>query len=125
MVMEQNFIKIRVYFKGLYEWGEGWNTEAHIKWREFWKNYRGGIWRYVRVDDEEHLISVSNNIYLHPYITEIVLQSNGVKTNGSYFDLDIKMLKELFTECAEYCGGSMSMEISQEVTNTFIMQDVD
>lgn len=125
MTIEHNFIQIRVYFKGLYEWGEGWNTEALIKWREFWKTYRSTVWRYVRVDDEEHLISVSNNIYLHPYITEIVLHSNGVKTNGSYFNLDIEFLKKLFNECAEYCGGSMSMEISQEVTNTFIMQDVE
>ncbi len=119
--MRKTTMLVRVTFNGLYSWGEGWKMDALVKWREYWKNVNAFMWRYIRIDDEDHLISVSNNIYLHPLYTEFMLTDKGVKSNGSYFGLDIEILKKVFTECAEYCGGTCTIQISQEVTNEYEM----
>ena len=122
--MRKHTILVKGVFNGLYFWGEGWrDNSVAIKWREFWKNNKSYIWKYVRLNDSDYLVSVTNSIFLHPMDFTALLTECGCLCNGSYFNDDIERLYKLCSECAEYCGGSFKMLVSEEQCSDYNLQE--
>ena len=134
MTDKKHAITINGIFKGIYEWGKGFkDCETARKWNWFWavefpKNKDGFgrlFWKYSEGDDFGgcgHLSCIGGNIYLHPMNFNATLIASGCacishidgKEYYNHFGGALKELKEICDECAEYCGGSFQLNISQE-----------
>lgn len=122
-------VNVRGEFRGLYEWGIGFvSAEKMRKWDEFWQerySSRWGWWRYIRpkgIGECGHLISTTNNIYLHPMNFSTVLVDTGgcccvglkeidgeTREVAYHFSTELKALEDACKECAEYCGVEFEM----------------
>lgn len=132
---KERICTVRGVFAGLYEWGEGWDTETAQRWHEFLENYKGIYWHYLAEDKAygrtDYLVSTGGSIYLHPMDFRTVLHSSGGKCpRGNddpledYFGGELDELKKLCTELAEYCGGRFTSMVAetQEVENNNLRQ---
>jgi hypothetical protein len=119
-------IMVRGYFNGIYDWGEGWKSGVKEKWDEYLSTKKSYTWKHYRVNDicqTDYLHDITNIIFLHPLNFFAVLNECGCMTNGSYFKVEIEDLYEYCKGLAEYCGGTFTMEVSNEITSTYNMAE--
>lgn len=121
--IEKTICYVRGTFHGLYEWGNGWSAETANKWEEYWKTARGVFWKYFKKGDEEYLVTIGGAIYLHPMNFDVVLGSCGCTVNGKHFGSELEELKRLCDGAARACGGTFTMEVSEEVQHTFFTSE--
>lgn len=132
-------IKVRGIFHDIYGWGVGfYSQEIAQKWNYFWraKFTPKTFWSYVQPKDiwasgTLALNTGGGSIYMHPMDFTVMLTNNSGTHNGqiigdtyyeSSFEWQISELYEICKECAEFCGGSFTMQVSKEVeTNDFPM----
>lgn len=102
---------ISVWFYGIYQWGSGWSEEMAEKWHTFWRNHKGGHWRfYESKDGTLYLHDYTNQIYLHPDETNAVLHYD----SDNFYEY-LLSLKQAMDDCASFCGGRAKMHISDPV----------
>ena len=117
-------------FKGLYEWGRGWDAIMERKWNDFWltqfpkmANYQ---WlRYVPGDGFGTcgtLCGRNINVYMHPmaiygYMTEGGV-SCGTTIDGKEYNYvfadELAKLNEICKAAAEWCGGTFTLDTTKE-----------
>ena len=133
--MKQFAIKVHGTFNGIYEWGKGFKDEETMKkWNWFWKvefSKKKGLsrlfWKYAEGDDYADcgfLSSLTGSIYMHPMEFKSVLVTSGScpcvysDENGkeyfNNFQSELRELKEICDECAEFCDGTFDLKISKE-----------
>lgn len=118
--MKTNIIYIKGTFHGLYKWGEGWSEETRAIWKNYWQNAYGIFWKYFchkqySSNEIDYLVCNGGSLFLHPMNFSGGLFGGGVKCNGKYFESQIDELKRLCEECAKVCGGTFTMEVSDEI----------
>lgn len=134
-------IKVRGIFHDIYGWGVGfYSQEIAQKWNYFWRvKFAPKIfWSYVQPKDKLTsgvltLDTGGGSIYMHPMDFYTTLTSNGGVSCGktiegvyyeTCFEGQISELYEICKECAEFCGGSFTMEVSKEIEiNDFPMEE--
>lgn len=116
----KDVIFVKGQFNGLYEWGVNWLYDARLKWNEYWKGARSDMWDYLPTEDCEYLVGVEGSIYLHPMGFKAILSGCGVTdAYGSPFSTELKELNRLCTECANACGGTFTLYVSNEQNVNF------
>jgi hypothetical protein len=134
MTDKKHAITINGVFNGIYEWGQGFkDRNIADKWNRYWKvefpknkdGFGKLFWKYADGDDFGgcgHLSCIGGNIYMHPMNFTTTLIANGGarishidgKDYYNHFSNELRELKEICDECAEFCGGSFQLYISPE-----------
>lgn len=119
----ETLIRIKGSWSGIYGWGTGYyDKEKYLNWENFWDNINAIYWNSVIANDTfntRYLVTTSGSIYLHPMDFTTVLKSSGVVCNGKHFDGEVRELKELCEKAAKVCGGTFTMEVSEEKEVSF------
>jgi len=130
--MKQYAIKINGVFNDIYEWGRGFKGNNTMStWNWFWrvefpkKGYT--FWKYAEGDKFGgcgHLSSNSGSIYMHPMeFNSVLVASSGLvcistgndkKRYYNHFQSELRELKEICDDCAEFCGGTFDFFVSKE-----------
>lgn len=131
MTDRKSAMSIQGVFNGIYEWGEGFvSYDIQQAWNWFWKvefpKRHFLFWKYAEGDDFGgcgHLSGLCGSIYMHPMNFKATLVSDtGVvkispcegKDYICSFASEIRELKKICDEAAEYCGGQFVLYISPE-----------
>ena len=105
----------KAWFSGLYQWGWGRTTQT----RDAWRTYLEGLadsdkifWTYHRAKDTDYLVSNNGSIFMHPMDIVYVGHYSGASYrwedgNKVEVHMDIEELKEILTELASACGGTV------------------
>ena len=127
--MTRHIIYFKGTFNGLYKWGKGWDMETRAMWKEYWRNVKGVFWKYFNhktaYEDIDYLVTNGGSIFLHPMGFNGGLFDCGVLCGGSYFGSEIEQLKRLCEECAKVCGGTFTMETSEELPMAFELEEIE
>ena len=124
-------VSIKGEFSGIYEWGNGFKDRNMADtWNWFWRvefrKKRYLFWKYSEGDDFGgcgHLSSISGSIYMHPMDFSATLISTGGcvcissvegKDYYNHFQSELRELKKICDECAEFCGGHFTLRVSPE-----------
>lgn len=124
-------VSIKGEFSGIYEWGRGFKDRNMANtWNWWWrvefpkKHYT--FWKYSDGDDYGgcgHLSCIGGSIYMHPMNFSVTLLSTGgcvctSRVEGKdyfvQFASELRELKKICDDCAEFCGGSFSLYLSPE-----------
>lgn len=126
--MKKIIAHVEIKFSGIYEWGQGWlDTGKVVAWYDFWKKHRG-YWKSILyteyIEKDVYLVSVLGGAYLHPMGFKITLTDCGVSCgDGRRFTFALSALYNTCKECAEACGASFTMRVSEEKEIDFDLKE--
>lgn len=102
----KTIFEVKGTFKGLYEWGKGWNIEKKQVWDRFWKGSRGIFWKFFQDENgSQYLVSTCGSLFLHPMGFDAVLFTSC----GNGINLEIDELLRLCLQCSDMCNGTFEL----------------
>jgi hypothetical protein len=109
--MKTTIRKVRVNFGGIYAWGDGFVDHKYRLWHLYWSKVNGIFWHTLTKYEEGqisiYLVSLYGSAYVHPDRIDFVME----KGNSNYA---LDELKDICKRCAEECGGTMKMYVSEK-----------
>lgn len=126
--MEKIIAHVEIKFNGIYAYGQGWlDAGKMVAWYNFWKKHRG-YWKSILYTEYSntsvYLVSVLGGAYLHPIGFKITLTDCGVPfDDGSSFTISLSALYDTCKECAEACGATFTMRVSEKKEIDFDLKE--